>query len=349
MDQGLRDRLVRLHRGHVADYGVVSDDPPIFYVLLPMNALDKFLENYGRLFSYLRGRRAYCLCGHGWHISSEVFEALSRMEEECRRTFPDVELIHLCNEPEQDARFRANGSQAVFCNHNCFVDERIFRPLPQVEKRFDAVYDARFASWKRHGLAGQVRSLALIYYPWLDDDQEIAVTIRGRLFHAHLFNEVETGVYQRLSPMAVNRCLNACRVGLCLSEEEGAMYASAQYLLSGLPVVTTPSRGGRDVLFEEPFVLTVPARADAVDRGVEELIGRNLDPGHIREATLAKVRVHRETFVGVVQKIYERHGVARRFADEWSQVFYHRMCQPRSHLETIARLSGREPEGDADA
>jgi glycosyltransferase involved in cell wall biosynthesis len=264
------------------------------------------------------------------------------MESQCKLRFPDIQLIHLCNEPGQPALFHARGAQAVFCSQNCFVDDAVFRPIPSIEKRFDAIYDARFATWKRHFLAVELGSIALIYYPVPQDDPEYVQLLRRTFAHAHFFNHPDSGPYQRLSPKAINRSLNTCRVGLCLSAEEGAMYASAQYLLSGLPIVTTRSSGGRDVFFEDRFVLTVPPQPSAVRQGVEELIRRKLQPEDIRETTLAKLRAHRQTFIALVQDIYLRHGVQRMFADEWNRVFRDKMTEDRSHLETIAQIQAAD-------
>jgi hypothetical protein len=47
---------------------------------------------------------------------------------------------------------------------------------------------------------------------------------------------------------------------------------------------------------------------------------------------------HRDRFIALVQELYDRSGVKRRFAEEWSVVFFNRMIAQRSHLETIARM-----------
>ena len=341
MEERLRERIGRIVRTHVARYAIVSLDPPVFYVQLELNATDDFIATYQVLFSFLRGRKAYCLCCYSWNLTPQVLDRVTELERQCRLQFPDIQMIHLCNEAGQPALFHARGAQAVFCNQNCFVDDALFRPIPSIAKRFDAVYDSRFATWKRHLLAVELASIALLYYP-LQDDPDYVQALRRDFSHAHFFNHPDSGPYQRLSPRAVNRCLNACRVGLCLSAEEGAMYASVQYLLSGLPIVTTPSQGGRDVFFEDRFVLTVPPQPSAVRQGVAELIERNLDPDDIRGATLTKVRAHRQTFVALVQDIYLRHGVARTFANEWNRVFRDKMTETRSHLDTIAEIQAAD-------
>lgn len=340
--RGVLEGFARLHRTHFAHYSIISVDPPIFHVQPNLDMVDHFLPSYQVLFSALRGRKAYCLFRHSCALTPAVFDWVQQLERRTRQQFPDIELIHLCNKPGQAEQFRARGGRAILCNSNCFVDESVFRPLPSVEKRFDAVYNARFDIVKRHFLAREVDSLALIYNPTGEGLEYIRNT-QQQFSNAHFFNHSDSGDYRILRPEEINESLNACRVGLCLSEHEGPMSASVEYLLSGLPIVTTPSPGGRDLFFEESFVVTVAPEPGAIKESVRELIGRKVRPEIPREATLAKFRAHRQAFVALVQEIYDQHDIKRRFADEWPRVFFHRMLANQSHFDTITKLTHADP------
>jgi len=181
-----------------------------------------------------------------------------------------------------------------------------------------------------------MKSLGLIYYSVPTEDDTIYMEhVKRNLSYANFFNHSDTGEYRRLSPAEVNQALNQCRVGLCLSAEEGAMYASIQYLLAGLPVVTTPNIGGRNEFFDAENSITVEADPEAVKRGVEEMIKRNSDPKQIRRRTLERMKVHRERFISLVQEIYEREGINRSFSDEWSNIFFNKMVRNQRHLDTV--------------
>lgn len=338
MDEALKNKVSQYVHTQFGLYAIVSLDPPVFYVLFDLRAPEQLLPAYRPLFTRLRGRHAYCFLCYTWSLTPGTLDAMTRFERACRAEFPEIAFIHLCNEQRDTAQLAAAGADAVFCNHNCFVDDAIFRPLPDVERRFDAVYNARLTPWKRHELAKQISSLALIYYAppqWNPDEIH---EFRQRFSHAHFFNHVDGDRYRGLDPRSVNVCLNACRVGLCLSAEEGAMYASIEYLLCGLPVVTTPSKGGRDVFFEPEFATTVAPEPEAVRDAVARWVAEPPSRDRIRDATLARMRVHRQTFIERVQEIYDRHGAGRRFADEWPKVFFHRMTDRRRHKDTIALL-----------
>jgi glycosyltransferase involved in cell wall biosynthesis len=337
MDERLKQKFARLH-GTVWPYAALSFVPPIFYIQLHGNALDQVMQRYEMLFTALQGRRAYCIFCNSFDLTPWLVRGVRQMESELNSRFPNLELIHLGNTVEHCRLLAEAGERAIFCNQNCFIDERIFRPDPAVTQRLDAVYDATLTPIKRHHLANRIASLGLIYYPTPYDHPDYVARIKHELAYAHWFNHDAAGTHHLLNPMEVARALNGCRVGLCLSDQEGAMWASMQYLLSGLPVVTTPSEGGRDEFFDARYVRTVPAEAEAVARAVAELVAARLDPEAIRRATLEKVQPHRGRFIALVQELYDRSGVNRRFADEWNAIFFNRMIAQRSHLETIARM-----------
>jgi len=249
-------------------------------------------------------------------------------------------LIFLCNTARQLELFVDNNIESVFCSNNCFVDERLFFPIPDAEKSIDAVYDGRLADWKRHELAASIDSLGLIYYalPWHEDNSYMRGLIQ-RFEAARFFNHDAAGAYRRLTPGEVNAALNTCRVGLCLSAEEGAMYACVQYLLAGLPVVTTPSVGGRDIFFDDEIAITAEPTPQAIGDAVREMIGRGLEAEYIRGKTLERLKVHRGYFVDLVQAIYDKHGVSRNFGGEWPNIFHNKMLRNLNHSETARQLN----------
>jgi len=323
-------------------YHLVSREPIIFHVARSRNPVSGFYDQFKILFEQLKDQKVYFLCAWWWHTEElRHIVQIKQLEDELLSRYPHFNFIHLSNSVRQDENFESGGLNSIFCNHNCFVDERIFRPLPQTEKRYDAVYDARIIEFKRHYLASEVDDLALIYGQnhFSEDDKRFTEEIRDLLHGAHYFNHSGSGEYRHLSAAEINNCLNECRVGLCLSSVEGAMYASTQYLLSGLPVVTTESIGGRDVFFDEEVSITVDADPKSVKRGVEEMISRNLKPNHVRHKTLERMREHRNRFIDLIQIIFEGEMTGRDFSDEWDSVFCNKLLKPTKHLDVIRYLN----------
>ncbi len=336
-------RYVELCQSYVAEYLVISVEPLILYLPIMTN-LSYFVNNYRFLFNSLKDRKIYVICCTHWYFEREKdIAALTNLLEKYEKELPEFTFFILSNTSNQLKLFEKNNIKSILCSSNSMIDESLYFPIARAEKRCDAVYDGRLVDWKRHKLAAAVENLGLIYYaiPWLEDNYYIE-DIKSKFSGALFFNHSASGEYRKLTPSEVNLCLNECRVGLCLSEEEGAMYASIQYLLAGLPVVTTPSRGGRDEFFDPEYVLTVEPTTAAVARGVKELIERNLSAESIRQKTLAKMAEHRGRFVELGAEIYAAENCERSFADDFKKVFSNRLLKQLNHNVTLDLLSSNK-------
>ena len=332
-----RPKKYRCQDLNSALYGILSLNPPIFYVAHWMDEEFIFLYSLDMLFDSLRNKKTYFLYLWYWYIEDlQRIEMVKEFEKRHNRKYSNHSFIHLCNTIRQTQAFKEKGLHSVFCNPNAMVDENIFKPVPSVAKIYDAIYDARLKSYKRHFLAKNIESLALIYdfIPYIDDIDYVN-QMRQEFTHARFFNHSDTLYYTHLTPSEVNQCLNACKVGLCLSRVEGSVYSSVQYLLSGLPVVSTRSLGGRDVFFDREYVLIVEDEEEAVRRGVKELIEKRIPAQRIRHKTLEKMRDHRLRLISLVQEIYRQEGVKRDFASEWNEVFFNKLLKWQSHEDTM--------------
>lgn len=328
-------RLVSLSQRHIAVYSTVASDPPIFYIPRFANNIAEFTDSFRVLFDHLISRRVYVFYAHYSSVTPREGAEIAKLEAEHRRMYPSFSFIHLCNYAEQLERLKSLGLDAYLCNHNAFVDEKLFKPLDDVPKIVDAVYDARFIPCKRHHLAAELESLGLIYYSVPNEDESYVEDVKRTLAQATLLNHSDSGEYKTLSAAGVNRALNQCRVGLCLSAEEGAMFASIQYLLAGLPVVTTASIGGRDEFFDAENSIIVEADPLAVKRGVQIMIEKSIDRDLIRSRTLERMNIHRQRFISLVQKIYDSEGNGRNFSKEWDGIFFNKLVRNQKHIETL--------------
>lgn len=107
------------------------------------------------------------------------------------------------------------------------------------------------------------------------------------------------------------------------------MFASIEYLLCGLPIVSTTSIGGRDIFFSSDFSEIVEDDPSDVSRAVKELISRKIPAWEIRTATLSKIEEHRNRFVDLVMKIYdeERMNISRK--DAYDRIFPNQIYRMR--------------------
>ena len=122
----------------------------------------------------------------------------------------------------------------------------------------------------------------------------------------------------------VSRAICEARCGLCLSAEEGAMFVSAEYLLSGRPAVSSRSLGGRDAFFEPDYVFIAEDSAKSVREGVEAMKRYGVPPAEIRQRTIDLFQPHRERLIAVLQEIFDRAGGGIDAQAEWPRYFTHK-------------------------
>lgn len=121
--------------------------------------------------------------------------------------------------------------------------------------------------------------------------------VRDALPRAHWANgNFWDDSYRRLSRSEVADCYKQARVGLVLSAVEGPNLASIQCLLADIPVVSTPSTGGRDVFYSEGCAAVVPPEPAAIAAAVSRFQHERPPALEIRRRTLAKIQGFRDRF-----------------------------------------------------
>jgi glycosyltransferase involved in cell wall biosynthesis len=271
----------------------------------------------------LRDRPAQFLIMMMWTIEDPwMHEDLARKAAAYLADHPQHKLTLLCNTPLEAQLMRARGFAAVTINHNCLIDDTVFRPIPEIPSIYDAVYNARLTSDKRPELAREVEKLALIYYTFGSSTAEFHAlheSLHALMPKAHFVNELTHYGCQWLSGAEVNRVYAQSRIGLCLSAVEGAMRASIEYLFAGLSVVSTPSLGGRDYFFDDEFCIIAEPDPGSIREAVDALIARNVPRDYVRKKTLARVGLDRRRYINLVQGLIDEAGGTLQFEDRFWQ------------------------------
>ena len=253
-------------------YGVyvLSQDPPV------ITAADNFLPHLASILP--TDVKLEVLVFPTW--TTESYADIAKRMWHLRRA-RSLSLHWMTSTPRESRRLSSVGYRAIWCHPNLFCDDSVLRII-ECQKRFDAVYTAQIKPYKRLALAAEVASLRLITG---------TLDRVGELPELGLAHAVLNDKYLDRSGMA--GALNECRVGLALSAVEGTMYACTEYLLCGLPVVSTPSRGGRDVWLDAGNSRIVPPEASAVAAAVRSLVAEPPDPYAIRSDALRRARFFR--------------------------------------------------------
>lgn len=233
------------------------------------------------------------------HEDQSLADGLANAVKSFLSDSPFAKVTILCNTPREVERFTERSIQAVFCHQNAFLDESRYPilPLPRV---FDAVYLARITPVKRHLLLETMASPKLLLAGAYELEQEHAYAedVRNRLKAAVIL--------PRFRGIEVSKLLCSSHCGLMLSPREGANFATAEYSLCGLPVVNTPSIGGRELLCPVEFRTDVPADGAAIARAIENWVRNPPDPKAVRKAFLSLAKPHRERLYDLIEEFAGR-------------------------------------------
>jgi hypothetical protein len=283
--------------------------------MVVISYFEDFVKHREAILKALGGAKPHLLFQFGWHRETrERADEVAREAAAIARICPQAEMVFLCNSEREVELIAGVGLRAEYCHQNAFLDERKYRVYDGPIK-YDAIYIARITPFKRHRLALGIQSLRLIGDHSPQETDYFNETMRA-LQHASWKRKV----FSRF----VSRAISEAHCGLCLSAEEGAMFVSAEYLLSGRPLVSTRSLGGRDAFFEPSYAYIAEDSVDSVRAGVEAMKGCPMSPREIRQRTIEKFRPHRERMVAILQDICDRAGVKRDAAREWPRYFTHK-------------------------
>lgn len=327
-------------------YFIVKNSPLI--IIIPEDFYDEE-KRWTPFFDSLKSHKVYFFCKIRCAIEANpkaYKELIAKAISKHSHRYPNHHFIFMANNLAQTRIFNELGMESIFANHNCLVDETSFSINIKAPKHYDAIYNAVSAPYKRHELARFINKLAIITYLQPQHLNYFYNTTR-LLSHAKWLNfpedNFDTESYQKMSPAKISKSLNQSKVGLCLSNAEGAMVSSIEYLLAGLPIVSTYSLGGRDVFFDDSYVNIVEDNPEAVKEGVERMILKNPDPYKIRTTTLEKLKAHRLRFAKAICKISAHEGIETDTHIFYSQIFpqnifklrpFHKILELNTALET---------------
>lgn len=324
----LRNHYLRFFRPSVLSYEgafnffLLNESPYIILTFTPCG-----LGHVETMSELLAPRPCHFLVGFWWDMEREGrVDQFQRNWRKIKKRHPNNTIQVLCNARAEQELFEQRTSlPAHLVNHNCFLDERKYQ-IVEIEKSYDAIYIARLGKYKRFELASKVQNLAIITAPYGSNFKgEYSQKMCQLLDHAEWLNFDEDGNYCRLSLSEVCTQVGRAKTGLMLSGMEGACYASCEYLLCGVPIVSTWSKGGRGEMFTEETAKIVDPDREAVAEGVNYWKKNEYDPNVIRETTLNVIQQHRERFFEVINDIRLDNGVQKDIKDEWSELFVNKM------------------------
>lgn len=136
--------------------------------------------------------------------------------------------------------------EIYICGEHSCVNTNIFEKFicTDSEKIYDGTYIAQNAPLKRINLIEKIEKISLITSK-MDRNEFLRLKSQNPTIKVHNFLNADEN-YKKLNVKDIFEILTRSRCGIILSPYEAQCRAVAEYLLAGLPVLTTPSIGGRE-------------------------------------------------------------------------------------------------------
>lgn len=235
----------------------------------------------------------------GWNgAEPDTLSALALDYDEVSRRNPHATFVILANTDGEVFELSRLGIPCILANELIFTDERVFDVTESNgPAEFSAVYNAGLIKFKRHWLASEIDDLVLIFKNVDERALERVTKMLPQAKYANMTIFQDKYRWNEMSHQQVAKFYARCGVGLCLSMVEGPMRASMEYLLCGLPVVTTPSFGGRARYFRSAYAVVSNPDPQDVAEAVREAASLRSGRPHIRRAVLDLLEFDRTAFL----------------------------------------------------
>lgn len=201
-----------------------------------------------------------------------------------------IEHHLIVNTPEELSLANRVGVRAKHISQYVYCNEKIFRPMT-MDIKFDALYIAKSERFKRHVLAKDIPRLAI-----LKSSGPKVSEFCPEVAHA-------TSNEAILELEEVAKFINQSHCTLALSAEEGGMFASFESLLCGVPVVSTPSRGGRDLFYNVTNSIISKPDSSSVRQAVDHFVIGGSDQDRIRTEAVSRLENLRSEYSSYIAEV----------------------------------------------
>ncbi len=337
-------RRVQTPEGNIMPgFHIVSKNPWIIHCYNFGNIFSPIKQLAPYLLRPARGRIHFVLTLNWSILPRRKFEAFNRAYHRHLRRYPHLVVTVLANEPDELQLLREHGIRSELCNQNAFLDERLYT-IQDEKKHYDAVINSRMAPYKRIELVRDIQNCCLITYFLDPQDYEYVKTVlplsekyKSACPHLH-FPQYNGRTWQHYNIEEICKVYASSHCGVILSAEEGACFAAMEYLLCGLPVVTTPSIGGREAFFDKDYVIWTEPVPEAVAEAVKKARQLPVSAQEIRDRTIAGMQSVRAVYCEILNSIAREEGVERDFRAEWDSFFINKMHTNMSEPDAVAFL-----------
>ena len=197
------------------------------------------------------------------------------------------QCLVLCNEPEERAIYTANGIYSAYINQNAFINENNYS-IKNVEKKWDAL------------ILETTRPLQLAI---LTHKHKVAVNRNFSTDYTDFTKEI-LNHYKNLEAVEIDQeTYHAARCALFISPNLGPCHQSSECLLSGIPIVSIPSLGGRHVWYDIYNSIIAEYTPESIEQSIEFCIKSKFNAQQIRDRHIKLAQSFRDKFCKILAAV----------------------------------------------
>jgi len=225
------------------------------------------------------------------------------------------EIIILANTVEEQQLYKDkfNNIECLFINHNTFTNENNFFINENVEKKFDLVVNSAFSNYKRLHLTKLINNTVYIgrYY---DDFLYTNLNENSIILNFKDNNFIKDN-YKWLCHNDINTISNQSFMGGIFSNIEGACFSSSQYLLCGLPVISTRCKGGREIWYNDKNSIYCDDTPESVLACVE-IVKQKIKNGEFNKYQIRETHIENQEFYRIKLTNYILQKIEMKYKNE---------------------------------
>lgn len=244
-----------------------------------------------------------------WHNKTKIIDDIKKYN-----ISDAVVLVNTKDEQEYFEQYinniGCNNCDILFCNNNAFLNENLFTldvTKSENERQYDMIINSRFAKYKNVNVAKLCENVAHIGY--FKPDENYQMPNFGTYLNFPPNSEYTSTNHIKLNQNDITKHLNNSLVGGMFSPVEGGCLASSEYLLSGLPVVSVQSKGGRDIWYTRENSIICKNYDHNVKKCLDlakfKLANGDFDRTAIRNTHIMQSVEHRNKLVNYIKDFFD--------------------------------------------
>jgi hypothetical protein len=265
---------------------VYYDEEFIYRLKLLRKKYNKNLHYFIHTWKYLDGMKQY-------DILKEYCDSVTILANTFRENF----IYQKCD------------YRSIYCNHNCWINENIFKPILDKEKKYDIVINVNKPFYKNYKFIEKTikeyKSL-FVEYDVCDYnfDKMVPYKINKNFKDLSQLNPKDTTINFDFIYMCKN--LNSCKMALNIFDDHNINYAMSEYLLCGLPLVKINNKKNKIIWCNDYNSIDATYNETNLNKSIQCLLERysNIDRLKLHNEHVAIQKKFRLFFIEYVKKIF---------------------------------------------